>query len=66
VPLKFEVLRDKPGTYNVDINGLQASFTIVGASNSADTSRTIPLIGFFLCAIGVIVVLALLIQRRLT
>jgi hypothetical protein len=42
----------------------QTSFTIVGSSNNTDTSRTIPLIGFILCAIGMVVVLALLIIRQ--
>jgi len=67
VPLKFEVLRNKPGTYNVDINGQQASFNIIddGGKKAALTpTKDWALIGFFVCAIGVIVGLALVIRKR--
>jgi hypothetical protein len=66
VPLKFEVLRDKPGTYNVDINGQSTYFTITDEQSRTDSSKTIPLIGFFLCSIGIIVVSALLLRRMRT
>ena len=66
VPLEFEVLRSDPGTYLIDINGQQAYFTIVGEQRSADSSKTIPLIGFIICAIGVVVVSILLIRRLRT
>lgn len=64
VPLQFIISRDKPGTYTVDINGQQSIFTIAGDSSSSDNSKTIPLIGFFLCAIGVVLVSVLLVLRR--
>jgi hypothetical protein len=66
VPLEFTIYRDKPGQYLVDINGQQASFTIVGTNKGTDSSRTIPLIGFFLCSIGVIVVSVLIVKRHRT
>jgi predicted outer membrane repeat protein len=66
VPLQFITYKDKPGTYNVDINGQQTSFMIVGKSEDTDVSRMVLLSGFFTCAIGVIVVLGLLIRRKLT
>ena len=65
VPLKFEVIRDNPGTYTVDINGQQSYFTITGQKNATDAAgRSILLIAFILFAIGVVIVSVLLVLRR--
>ena len=64
VPLKFEVLRSEPGTYLVDVNDQQSYFTIAGEKRGVVSSRTIYLTGFIVCAIGIVVVSVLLIQRR--
>ena len=58
VPLKFEILKDTPGTYNVDINGQQDYF-IITVDNE---NKTIPIkywvfFGFIIAAILVAVVL---------
>ena len=66
IPLQFVTTKDKPGTYTVDINGQQASFTVIGKNENTDISRTLFLSGFFICAFGVIVILGLLIRRKLT
>jgi glyoxylase-like metal-dependent hydrolase (beta-lactamase superfamily II) len=64
VPLNFEVIKNKPGTYNVDINGQQVYFTVIAPESGVDISRYISIIGFFVCLLGVIVVSCLLIRRR--
>jgi hypothetical protein len=37
-PVKFTVIKDQPGTYNVDILGKSGSFTILGAGSSTSSS----------------------------
>ena len=64
VPLEFEISRSEPGTYEIDINGQQSYFIVTGEQNSMDSSRIIFIIGLIACAIGVIVVSALLYRRR--
>jgi hypothetical protein len=65
VPLKFEVLKDKPGTYSLDINGQQSSFTILDdVGNKVKPTKDWAILGFIVCAMGVLVVSVLLIQRR--
>ena len=66
VPLKFVVYPTEPGTYTVDLNDEQTYFTVAGSSKGIDISRTVFLIGFILCAIGVLVVASLLLLRRLS
>jgi hypothetical protein len=63
-PLKFTVYKDQPGTYEVDINGTKAYFTIVDEANTSNFLMNIPLICFILCALGVITVSILLVLRR--
>ena len=65
IPLKFIVNKDQPGTYKVDINGQKSYFTIVdnGENSRTDSSNTVPLIGFIVCAISVIIISILLIYR---
>ncbi len=65
VPLMFMVSREKPGSYSVDVNGQQASFIIIDdGGNKPAPTKNWAIIGFVICAIGVVVVSALLIQRR--
>jgi parallel beta-helix repeat protein len=66
VPLKFEVIRDEPGIYTVDINGQQTSFTVLGSSKSIDTSRTILLICLIGFSVAMIIAVATLVMRRRT
>jgi hypothetical protein len=66
VPVEFTVYRDKPGQYMVDLNGQTASFTILGKQGGLDISKYIPITGFILCLLGVIVVSVMLWQRRRT
>ncbi len=65
VPLMFMVSREKPGSYSVDVNGQQASFIIIDdGGNKPAPTKDWAIIGFVICAIGVVVVSVLLIQRR--
>ncbi|MFC1905259.1 hypothetical protein ACFLXL_00435 [Chloroflexota bacterium] len=65
VPLQFTITGKEPGQYTLDLNGQQAWFSVVGEkSKSTSSNNTIPIIGFIICAIGVIVVSILLITRR--
>lgn len=65
VPLQFIVSTGKPGSYQVDVNGQQASFIIVdNGGNKPRPTKAWGLIGFVLCAIGVIVVSLLLVLMR--
>jgi hypothetical protein len=67
VPVQFNVTRDEPGTYNVDINGRQTSFTVVGsASSSTDSTRTVFIIVLIVCSLAVVAALMMLIMRRRT
>jgi uncharacterized repeat protein (TIGR01451 family) len=67
VPLQFVVSKDKPGTYTVDINGQQASFTILddGGNKFGTAAINWSLVVFILCSIIAIILLGLLIRRRL-
>jgi uncharacterized repeat protein (TIGR01451 family) len=66
VPLQFVVSKDKPGIYTVDINGQQASFTILGDGGNKFSTAAInwSLVGFILCSVIAIILLGLLIHRR--
>ena len=65
VPVKFEVVKNTPGMYTVDINGQQSSFVIVDDdSKKPAPAKVWAVIGFVICAMGIVVVLVLLVQRR--
>jgi hypothetical protein len=67
VPVQFNVTRDEPGTYLVDINGKQTSFTVMGTDNSTtDSSRMAFIIGIGICSLAVVIALVTLILRRRT
>ena len=63
VPLQFEVMKDRSGTYTVDINGQQAYFTVSGEGNRVETSRTVLQIALILSAIAILSLAVLLIRR---
>lgn len=67
IPLEFVVSRDKPGTYEVDVNGKTTFFTVIGeadkeTSPSKSTQNLLLLWGFLLLAL--IVALSIIILRR--
>lgn len=65
-PVNFLVTRDQPGTYTVTIEGLQDSFTIVGAdgASTARSPASAPLIVAVVIGIVLIASLVLLFLRR--
>jgi hypothetical protein len=63
-PVKFTVTRDQPGTYTVDIVDKSGSFTILGDSSSATSSKTGALIAIAcICILIVATITALLLRR---
>ena len=64
-PVKFTVIKDQPGTYNVDILGKSGSFTILGAGSSGTTgSKTGGMIALALIGVLIIASLVVLLIRR--
>jgi len=66
VPLKFVVSRDEPGTYNVDINGQETFFTVVGdtSGTKAHSENIVYIIGIILLSAVIIALVYLIIHRR--
>jgi hypothetical protein len=65
IPVEFVVTQDKPGSYIVDINGQQSSFTVESeTSYIQNIHKNIPIIGFSICLTGLIIVIILLIMKR--
>jgi len=62
-PVKFTVIKDQPGTYNVDIFGKSGSFTILGAGGTTG-SKTGGLIALALIGVLIIASLVVLLIRR--
>jgi hypothetical protein len=62
-PLKFEVIKEQPGTYTVDINGQQVYFTVVDENSNANAGKVIPIIFLLVCVCGIIFVSTLLVKR---
>jgi PKD repeat protein len=68
VPLEFVVSRDKPGTYQVDVNGRTTFFTVIEDSNHSESTsknRHVLLLLWGLLLMALIIALAILIIRRL-
>ncbi len=68
IPLKFVVTRDQPGTYNVDVNGQQTFFTVIGDSSQSALadSRPTGMIVLMIVLVALIAVLLTLIVIRRT
>jgi hypothetical protein len=65
VPIQFTVVKEEPGTYNVDINGKQTSFTVVGTGDTAaDSARMVFIIGIIVCSLAALMALVAIIMRR--
>jgi hypothetical protein len=67
VPVEFTVVKDTPGTYNVDIGGQTATFTVVAAETSSGSSVSqsqIIFIAIVVLGIALIGVLTTVIMRR--
>ena len=56
VPLEFVLYKEQPGTYQVDVNGQQTFFTIVGEETTAANHVNRQLLAFILWGILVIAV----------
>jgi hypothetical protein len=65
-PLKFEVIRDKPGTYAIDLNGQSTYFTIIDNHSETDSTKTAFYIVLVVCGIGIIISSVILVRRRYT
>jgi YVTN family beta-propeller protein len=67
-PVKFTVTKTQPGTYTIDVGGLNGNFTILETgSNTTGTSANgimIVLLAFGVLIIGVASVLVLLLRRK--
>jgi hypothetical protein len=66
VPIKFDLIKDKPGVYNVDVNGQKTYFVIADENSRALPLKTIPMIIIIMCTIGIIVLVVMLILRNRT
>ena len=66
VPIKFEILKDEPGIYNIDINGQEAYFVVADESGSEVPLKIIPIIIIIMCTTGIIITAILLIFRKRT
>jgi hypothetical protein len=67
VPVEFTVVKDTPGTYNIDIGGQTATFTVVAAETSSGSSVSqsqIIFIAIVVLGIALIGVLTTVIMRR--
>jgi hypothetical protein len=65
MPVQFTVVKDEPGTYNVDINGKQTSFTVVDLnSNAVKESRTVFIVALIVCSLAALIALIAIIIRR--
>jgi hypothetical protein len=68
VPVEFTIVKDTPGTYNVDIGGQTTSFTVVAAGNTAGSNALsqsqIMFIAIGVLAIAVIGLITAMILRR--
>lgn len=64
-PLSFTVSKNKPGTYQVDINGQVSSFTVAGESQNNSVNGTAQALYLLLALmILAVIVLAILVVRR--
>ena len=64
IPLEFTVYRDKPGEYEVEINGQKAFFTVV-EQDSRTSVWGLYLMGCILCIVGAALSMAVILRRRL-
>jgi len=62
-PISFTVTKGQPGVYAVDINGQQASFTVVGKNNT-NSVKPLILLGTILCGLVGLILLVIVIRRR--
>jgi hypothetical protein len=66
-PLEFTVIKDNPGTYQVEINGLKTSFTITDAaqkSNNGTNPQTTVLIIISLAVVALLLLVVFLWRQR--
>jgi hypothetical protein len=66
IPIEFTVAKSEAGTYVVDVDGQKTFFVVTGSAKNTDISNSIPLIGFIICAVAIIAVLALILRRYIT
>jgi hypothetical protein len=66
IPIKFELFKEEPGIYNVDVNGQKTYFIVADENGSVLTSKTIPMIIITICTIAIIIITALLLLRKRT
>ena len=68
VPLKFTIYKDRPGTYQVDVNGQKTFFTIVGEEVKqgpfSGNSKLLAVILWGILVIAVITALTIVLLRR--
>jgi outer membrane protein assembly factor BamB len=63
-PITFTVSKSQPGTYSVDINGQQSSFTITGKGQSGSSTKIVIIMAIIVCVLGALLLAALVIRRR--
>lgn len=63
IPLKFEIIREQPGIYNIDINGQSSYFTITGEQSRTDPIKIIFII-VIIAGIACIILTSILLKRR--
>ncbi len=61
----FQVARENPGSYTVNVNGSEAAFTVTDAGIPASSSRTWAIIGVAICAALIILLSIILVRRRM-
>ena len=64
-PLKYEIVKNEPGLYVVDINGQQAAFSVNGeATGAASAANALPIIVIVICLVALVSIAVVLIRRR--